>query len=133
MLVKKLADICHDLLLKSCNLDYFYKRWTDYGPSMYCQIDEFLTGTCQMIFYFCKCPKWGYKSEVIKFCDWCLFCKDEVTFSTAFNEIFSHTKNFKLVNTFNLFINIIYYWCSVNKHVVDTFFSLLPTFYHVCL
>ena len=25
MLVKKLEDICHDLLLKNCNLDYFYK------------------------------------------------------------------------------------------------------------
>ena len=38
MLVKKLEDIFHDSLVKNCNLDYFYKRWTDYGPLMYCQI-----------------------------------------------------------------------------------------------
>ena len=100
---------------------------------MYCQIDEFLTETCQIVFYFCNCPKWGYKSGIIKFCDWCLFYKDAVIILAAFNEICSHTKIFKLVNTFNLFINIMYYWCSVNKQVVDGFFSLLPTFNHVCL
>ena len=69
MLVKKLEDVCHDLLLKSCNLDCFYKRCTDYRPSMYCQIDEVLAETCQMVFYFCYCPKWRHKSGVIKFCD----------------------------------------------------------------
>ena len=56
-----------------------------------------------------------------------------MTSSSDFNKILSHTKIFKLVNTFNLFINIINYWCSVNKQVVDDFFSLLPTFNHVCL
>ena len=53
-----------------------------------------------------------------------------VTISADFNKIRSHTKIFKLVNTFNLFINIINYWCSVNKQVIDDFFSLLPTFNH---
>ena len=89
MSVKRLEDICFDLLLKSCNLDYFAERWPDYSISMHCQINEFLTGTCQMVFYFCNCPKWGYKSGVIKL------------------EIRLHTKIFKLVNTFNLFINVI--------------------------
>ena len=70
MLVKKLEDISCDLLFKNCDLDYFYKKWTDYRPSMYCQIDEFLTDTCQMAPYFCNCPKWKYKSGVNKFCDW---------------------------------------------------------------
>ena len=107
MSVKRLEDICLELLLKSCNLDYFVERWPDYSISMHCQINEFLTGTYQMVFYFCNCPKWGYKSGVIKLCDWCLFYKDMVTFSADFHEICSHTKIFKLVNTFNLFINVI--------------------------
>ena len=100
---------------------------------MYCQLDEFLRETCQMVPYFCNCPKWKYEIGVNKFCDWCLFYKDMVTFSADFNKVRSHTKIFKLVNTFNLFINIIDYRCSVNKQVVDDFFSLLPTFDRVCL
>ena len=115
MLVKKLENICRDLLLKSCNLDNFCKKWIDYRPSMYCQIDEFLTETRQMAPYFCNCPKWKYKTSVKKFCDWCLFYKDMVKFSADFNKIRLHVKIFKLVNVFNLFINIINYWCSLNK------------------
>ena len=68
MSVRKFKDICFDLLLKSCNLDYLCKRWTNHRLSMYCQIDEFLTETCQMVPYFCNCPKWKYKSGVNKFC-----------------------------------------------------------------
>ena len=56
MLVRKLEDICFDLLLKDCNLDYFCKRWTNHRLSMYCQIDEFLTEMCEMVPYFCNCP-----------------------------------------------------------------------------
>ena len=98
---------------------------------MYCQIDEFLTETCEKAFYFCKWKNWEHKSNMINFHDWCLLYKDMVTFSADFNEIRLCNKIFKLVDVFSLFFRIMNYWCSVSKQVVDEFFSLLPTFNHI--
>ena len=107
MLVKRLENICLDLLLKGCNLDYFFERPYDFRISMYCQIHVFLTETCEKFFYFCKCTNWEYKSDMVKFCDWCLFYKDMMTFSADFNKIRLCSKIFKLVDVFDLFFRII--------------------------
>ena len=76
MLVKRLEDICLNLLLKGCDLDYFFERPSDFRISMYRQID----------------------------CDWCLFYKDMVTFSAGFNKIHLCSKTFKMADVFYLFL-----------------------------
>ena len=46
-----------------------------------------------------------------------------VTFSAGINKMRLHINIFKLINIFDLFVNIINYWCSVNKQVVEDIFK----------
>ena len=88
-------------------------------------MDEFLTETSEKVFYFFKCPNWKHKFKMVSYCDWCLFYKDMMIFSTDFNKIRNYSSIFKIVDALN-------YWCILNKQVFDDFY-LLPTFNHVFL
>ena len=110
--VKRLDDICKDFLFKRCNVKYFIERPADFKISIYCLTDEFLTKACYKMIYFCKCPNWEYKSEIVNFCNWCLFYKDMWTYSGEFIEL---TEKVKIVDAFYLFFRIINYWISINK------------------
>ena len=65
--VKRLDDICKDFLFKRCSVKYFIERPADFKISIYCLTDEFLTKACYKIIYFCKCPNWECKSEIVNF------------------------------------------------------------------
>lgn len=132
-MIKRSENICLDFLLQSCGSDYFFERRYDYKISIYYQIDKFLMVTCEKVFCFCKYLSWEYKCDMVNFCDWCLFYKDIVTYLTNFAKIRLSSNFLKIADVFDLFFWIINYWCSVNKQVVDDFFSLLPTFNHMCL
>ena len=104
MEVKRLENICLDLLLKSCGLDYFIKKPIKIKISLYCLLDEFLTEICEKVFYFCKCPNREHTSEMVNYCDWGLFYKDVITFSTVFNKIRNCSSIIKIANIFDLFL-----------------------------
>ena len=75
MEVKSLENIYLEFLLKSCDLDCFIKKPIKIKISLYCLLDEFLSETCEKVFYFCKCPNWEYKSEKVNYCDGACFIK----------------------------------------------------------
>ena len=103
MEVKSLENICLDFLLKSWDLDCFIKKPIKIKISLYCLLDEFLTETCEKVFYFCKCPNWEHKSEIVNYCDWRLFYKDMMIFLTDFNAIRNCSSVFKIVDVFHFF------------------------------
>ena len=64
MEVKRLENICLDLLLKSCGFDYFIKKPIKIKISLYCLLDEFLTEISEKVFISANVqighihPKW---------------------------------------------------------------------------
>lgn len=102
-MVKRLEDICLDILIKDCNSDDYKLQ------SLYCYVDEFVVNVSHKVYLLCEYPNWQHKSEMNDSCDWYLFYKDICIYSCTFNCIGTRSKIISIVRCFYLFFRMIDY------------------------
>ena len=125
MTIKKLETICFEFLIGSCNIKYFFDELPNFKLSMYFKQMNFqlLASTGEHVFLLCKYLNQEYKSKMKKFCDWCLFYKNLMTFCGEFNDLRQRSDTFNIEDVFDLYFRILNYWCTVNKKIFDNFFD----------
>ena len=91
--------------------------------SLWCFVLEFLYVAFSEISLFCQWPRRFHRSEMLNLCGYCLFEKDIYIFNLNFEIELDLANVFEIYQYFGVFFNILSYWRSANKKLLDDIFD----------